>query len=264
MRLLVAAICLLTSAQASAGAYMEIADKDLDNANRPVRTNKIWAQDGAARMETQGHVVIFKSETMYMIDDAKKQYTMLDKAQVERMASQMTAMQAQAAERMKQLPPEQRAQMEKMMAQNGMAPGGAPKAERTLKQTSRTDNVNGKACTVWEASEGPTKTQELCVAPYSAVAGSQDFIAAVKGIGKMVESMKLPESMRDRQAEAFKDVDKLGGVPVLTRDFEGGKAVREHRLVTSRSESVPATSFAPPAGYKAQPMPELGAPGARP
>ncbi|MBC7793622.1 MAG: hypothetical protein H7Z43_07925 [Clostridia bacterium] len=271
MRFAVAAVCLFTSSRAFAGAYMEVADKDLADTKAPPRTSKIWAQGGNTRMEANNGTVIFKSNVMYIVNDADKKYMVIDKTAVDKMSKQMSQVRAQADEHMKNVPPEQRAKMEKMMAQNGLAPPVSdPKPARTLKQTSRTASENGKSCAVWEAHEGDVKVQELCVAPMSAVAGSQELITAFKSVGNMFEGMKVPGQAV--QADPFQDFERLNGIPVVTRDFEGGKAVREHRLVTARAESVPAASFEPPAGYKAEQMPttfgESGTgghhPGARP
>lgn len=255
MRIAIAIGCLLVSSRAFAGAYMEMASKHLDDPSRGEKlNNKLWAQSGNARIESNGGVIIFKSGTVYVVNGEKKKYMVVDKAAMERMSGQMEAARAQAAEAMKNMPPEQRAQMEKAMAAQGMPTG--QKLERTLKQTSKTETYNGRPCTVWEASEGGQKKQELCVVPMSGVQGGQEVVDTFKTIGKMFENM--PGSSGAASADAFRDLEKLGGVPVITRDFQDGKAVREHRIVTSRSETVPASSFEPPAGYTAESLPQFG------
>jgi len=267
MRSLLLVTVLLASSKASAGAYIEMAQKDFDDAKAAPKTNKLWADTGKLRldMEEGKNSVIFKGETMYAIDHASKRVSVIDKQTMEQVGAQMKQMQAQMQERMAQMPPEQRAQVEKMMAQHGGmgAMGNAAPPPRTFKQTSRTEQVAGKPCTIWEVSENGAKVEEMCVAPMNAVTGGAEVLAALKNLGKMFEgiSQQMGGAMGDRMTESWRELDQVKGFPVLTRDFENGKAKSEQRLVTSRTEAVPASSFEPPASYKTE-RPEM--PGQQP
>lgn len=267
MRLLVLAITLLASATASAGAYVEMAQKDLDDAKAPAKTNKLWAEGGKLRldMEQGKNSVIFKNDTMYAVDHTNKRVSVIDKQTMEQVGNQMKQVQAQMQERMAQMTPEQRAQVEKMMAQHGGmgAAGQAPQQpKRELKQTTRTETVAGKPCTIWEVSEEGRKVEEMCIAPMSAVNGSAEVIEALKGLGKMFEGIGNAGA-NARVTQSWRELDQVKGFPVLTRDFENGKAKREQRLVSSRAESVPAASFDPPADYKTEKPQMPGQPPAR-
>lgn len=268
MRLFVVSAVLVASSTAYAGAYVEMAQKDLDDKQAKTKTNKLWADGGKLRldMDEGKNSVIFKSETMYAVDHTKKQVMIIDKQTMEQVGNQMKQAQAMMQERMAQMTPEQRAQMEKVMAQHGGmgAMGGANQPApppRTLKQTSRTETVNGMPCTIWEAYEADVKEEEMCVAPTSAVKGGDEVLASLKELSKMFEGLQkqMGSNMRDRMAQSWRDLDQVKGFPVMTRDFDNGKAVREQRLVTSRSEPVPAASFDPPAGYKTE-KPPVGGP----
>jgi hypothetical protein len=258
MRLFVLGIVLLAASTASAGAYVEMAQKDFDDASAKPKTNKLWADGGKLRldMEEGKNSVIFKNQTMYAIDHANKRVSVIDKQTMEQVGAQMKQAQAQMQDRLALMPPEQRAQVEKMMAQHGGmgAMGNAPQPERTFKPTSRTEQVAGKPCAVWEVSENGAKVEEMCVAPMNTVNGGSEVLAALKDLGKMVESIsqQMGGGLRDRMAQSWRELDQVKGFPVLTRDFENGKAKREQRLVTSRTEPVPAASFDPPSGYKTE------------
>ena len=75
-------------------------------------------------------------------------------------------------------------------------------------------------------------------------------------------SAMLQDFMKDVDAPWLKDaVDKqtanyakIGGIPVLSRHFADGKAVNETTLKSIRTESIPAASFAVPAGYTRREM----------
>ncbi len=260
MRSLLIVTLLLASSRASAGAYIEMAQKDLDDGKAAPKTNKLWAESGKLRldMDEGKNSVIFKNDTMYAVDHPNKRVSVIDKQTMEQVGTQMKQMQAQMQERMAQMPPEQRAQVEKMMAQHGgmgaMGGNAPPPPPRAFKQTSRTEQVAGKPCTIWEVSENGAKVEEMCVAPMNTVNGGSEVLAALKDLGKMFEgvSQQMGGAGRDRMTQSWRELDQVKGFPVLTRDFENGKAKREQRLVTSRSESVPAASFDPPGDYKTE------------
>lgn len=239
-------------ATAHAGVYLESVDKELDGSKAPT-TSKMWFDGGRMRTESAEDTVIFKNQAMYTIDSKTKTYRVLDKATAEKMGAQVAAAKKQMEARMAAMPPEQRKRMEEMMAKLGkggagaMMPG-ARERQRTLKNTGRTETVAGIKCTVWEAFEDGQKDEELCAAPASSVPGGDDVIKTFREISSMLKSFtdKLGSHAAD---EPWRDMETINGVPILTRDFSGGKATSEMRLTVVRKESVPVASFEVPAGY---------------
>jgi hypothetical protein len=146
------------------------------------------------------------------------------------------------------------------MSQMGGAPGGK-QPRREVKSTGRSESVAGFKCTIWEVTLDGEKHQELCSTPASALPGGAEVLATMKEIGEMMEGLTAglgPMAQRSAREE-WKDVAKIGGVPILTRDFDGGKASSEMRLAVIRREPVPASTFEVPAGYKQRTMPKMGA-----
>ena len=244
---------------AHAGVYLESSDKELAG-SKPAATSKMWFEGGRMRTEHTAHdgdleVVIFKNQAMYMVDSKARSYRVMDKTTAEQMGAQVANAKKQMEARMAAMPPEQRKKMEEMMAKMGKgAPGmlpGAPKApQRTLRNSGRTETVAGIKCTIWEAFEDGKKDQELCSAPASALPGGDDVVKTFRDISTMLSS--FTESLGSNRADnqPWHDMDKINGVPILTRDFEDGKAASEMRLTLVRKESVPGASFEVPAGYK--------------
>ncbi len=244
---------------------MEMARKDLIDSKTPDKTSKIWAQDGKIRLDMaqDKQSVIFKDQTMYALDHSQKKCTVVDKATMDQAAPQMASAKQQMDARLAQMPPDQRAQVEKMMAQHGgmggMGPGATP--PRTLKETPRTDTVAGVSCKIWEVSVNNVKDQELCVAPVGSVKGGEEMLSSFKNMAKLFDGMR-GQMGGDKMNQVWGDLDTIKGIPVLTRQFEDGKAVSEHRMLTSKSESVPSSSFDPPADYKVEKPSFAGGPGA--
>ena len=99
----------------------------------------VWKQ---GKEKPSGAHMIFDAEkqTLWMIDDKDKSYTIIDKATLDQMAKQMDQASAQMQEMMAKLPPEQRRMMEKQMAKlKGDA--GPEQGERKVTQDGRVDDV---------------------------------------------------------------------------------------------------------------------------
>ena len=261
----------LLCAAAHAGVYLESVDRELDGSKAPA-TSKMWLDGGRMRTERTEHdgnveVVIFKNQAMYTLDSKSKSYRVIDKAAADQMGAQVANAKKQMEARMASMPPEQRKKMEEMMAKMGkggagaMLPGAPKPPPRTLKNSGRTETVAGVKCTIWEAFEGDRKEQELCAAPAGSVPGGDDVMKTFRDMSAMLSS--FTESLgRDRtDNQPWHDMDKINGVPILTREFDEGKASSEMRMTVARKESVPGASFEVPAGYKEKKL-DLGHPGA--
>jgi uncharacterized protein YneF (UPF0154 family) len=262
MRMLAFLTLALASTAASAGVYLETHDVELGvKPAPPPEVSKIYFDGGRMRSnDADGDGAIFKNKTIYALKSGDKTYTMVDKATMDRMGGQLAEARKKMEAQLAGMPPERRAMMEQMMSQMGGAPGGK-QPRREVKKTGRSESVAGFKCTIWEVTLDGEKHQELCSTPASALPGGAEVLATMKEIGEMMEGLTAglgPMAQRSSKEE-WKDVAKIGGVPILTRDFDGGKASSEMRLAVIRSQPVPASTFEVPAGYKQRTMPKMGA-----
>ncbi|MEJ1966321.1 MAG: hypothetical protein WDO56_34125 [Gammaproteobacteria bacterium] len=259
----------LLGAAAHAGVYLESLDKELDGSETP-KTSKMWFDGGRMRTERPGHegdlqVVIFKNQAMYTVDSKSKSYRVIDKATAGQMGAQVANAKKQMEARMAAMPPEQRKKMEEMMAKMGkggaaaMLPGAPKPSPRTLRNSGRTETVAGIKCTLWEAFEDGQKQEELCAAPAGSLPGGDDVMKTFRDISTMLSSFTESLGSGRTGNQPWNDMDKINGVPILTRDFDNGKASSEMRLTVVRKESVPAASFDVPEGYKEKKL-DLGHP----
>jgi hypothetical protein len=244
-------------ATANAGVYLESVDKELDGSDAPA-TSKMWFDAGRMRTERteadgDKDIVIFKDQALYTLEPKSKSYRVIDKASAEKMGAQVAAAKKQMEARMAAMPPEQRKRMEEMMAKLGkggagaMMPGAKPR-QRMLKNTGRTETVAGIKCTVWEAFEEGEKDEELCAAPAGSVPGGDEMMKTFREVSAMLSA--FTDSLGSHEShEPWRDLETINGVPILTRDFDDGKATSEMRLTVVRKESVPGSSFEVPAGY---------------
>jgi hypothetical protein len=243
----------MTTGAVHAGTVLEIVNRDL--ANKTESSAKTYAQDGKMRIETGGpqdSFAIFRDETIYTFDPQQKTYVAMDRATIKQLADQLNPALKMLQEQMANMSPEQRAQMEQML---GTKLPSAKEPVEEVRKTSRTASFAGHSCTYSEILQDGALQAEACVVPAASLKGSKELydvaIRVSALLRDMVDSIDLPmlKQMANRQMENF---DKLGGVPVHTRTFDGGQAVQEATVKAIRNEAVAASAFDIPAGYKKQ------------
>jgi hypothetical protein len=235
----------IAAGTASAGAYLESATSKPGSKESP-QINKLWFDGGRMRSESSGKgdaITLFKSGAMYIIDPASKSYRVMDKASIDQMAAKLGEARKKMEASMAGMPPERRAQMEKMMGQMGAGPA----RKRTLKNTGRTETVAGIKCTVWESSVAGQKEDELCAAAPGSVPGGNDMLKTLREVGALFQG--FTETFSGSGDNAWRDLDTIKGIPIATRTFSEGKLTSENKLSVARSEAVPGTRFDVPAGY---------------
>ena len=120
------ALFALACSTISAGVVIEMEEMDSGSTGeRP--THKIYAQGQMLRMDP--HVegssddlsVIFRDEKLWIVNHSDRTCQTVDKETMEQLSSQVNAALKQVEAQLSQLPPEQRAMMEKIM--KGKLPG---------------------------------------------------------------------------------------------------------------------------------------------
>jgi hypothetical protein len=248
---------LTTAGVAHAGTKLETVNRDLSGGR--TTTINTWAQGGMMRVETQPteSMMIFKDDTIYAISHKDKTYVAMDRATMKRMAEQINPHLKMLQEQMKNMSPEQRAQMEKML---GRSLPGTEESKQEIKRTSRNDKISGYSCTFVEVRENGVLTDEMCIAAGSALKGSADLLAAAKKMTAVMEdmmaSMDAPwlKQMAQKQMQNF---EALGGIPVLSRHFVDGKPQSETTVNNISNETLAAALFEIPAGYTKKDMMSL-------
>ena len=224
------------------------------------QTSQIQIEKTRMRAEVPGpagisQIVIFDNtaQVMRMIDAPNKSYTELTKSEVDRAAEQMSGAMATMQERMKSMPPEQRAQLEAVMRGRGAA--GAAAAPKTAYRKGGTDRVGKWTCQKYDGYEGEKKVSEICtVEPGVLGVTPADF-----------EITKQLASFFQRLSPAASSQVLTIGSPEL--GFSG-IPVRSHLSIGARETTIEITevtrkafaddSYAVPAGFQKRPSPFAG------
>jgi hypothetical protein len=243
----------LATQAASAGVYVELVDRDIASGKTQL-SQKMYVQNGLGRfVDAEGRSTLIKDGTLYIIDDADKSYVAFDKATMEQLAKKINGAMAQMKEQLAKLPPDQRAQMEQMM------PGMTEEKKWVVDavDTGKSDKVDGRACRIWDIKRNGELDDQLCVVPYTALPGKENFQAMFANFAKVFEEMaKSVPMLSGMMTNEFGAQAKVNGFPVRTRAYEDGRLGNtEHSMSVWREEAIPASMFTVPAGYKQKQMP---------
>ncbi|MEO8064452.1 MAG: DUF4412 domain-containing protein [Pseudomonadota bacterium] len=254
---------ILIASSAIAGVRVESVTRDIKTQAQQGEMQTVLLQNGMVRVKgNTGGSMILKGSSMIIIDDKKKQYREMSKEDMKKMANQAGAVMSQMQERMKNMTPEQRAMMEKMMG-NQMpggagAMGGAAKADvYAAKDLGKSATVEGRKCQLWSMSRNGKLAQELCVVPFNSLPGNEDFAKAFKELAEAFADMASAVPGADQTAKAYAAIN---GYPVRTRYYESDGKFRATENVMTKwvAETLPASTFEVPAGYKKMEMPKMG------
>lgn len=199
--------------------------------------------------------MIFRGDknVMWVVNDAKKSYQVMDEATIDRMAGQMSDARAQMQARLAQMPPERRAQAEAMMKRFENGTPNASKVE--YRKMPGTKMINGHLCSLYDSYYGKDLQAHLWVAPYSALNLTPGDAAVFQKMGRFFE--KLTTAMGGKQQQDYVPMHELGGLPLLSQDVDDGKITSETQIESVSRAPIAAGTFDVPAGYKMEAMPEM-------
>jgi hypothetical protein len=201
-------------------------------------------------------------DRMVMLDKSKNEYREVDKQTMDQLAQQMQGAMAQLQEQLKNMPPEQRAMVEKMM--KGKMPQAAAAAPpvRTVYKATGSGNVNGFACTKYEGTRNGEKTAELCAAQPSQLkfspADFQVFDKMREFTASLQSAFKNSPFSSATVGNSFTDPG-YQGFPVEDVTFANGKPSFKTDLKSAQQASFTDADFSTGNAKKVEmPMPGRG------
>jgi hypothetical protein len=261
--LLVVAVCALTSPLRAAQGVLIV---EQTTAGDKVQTSRIRIEPERMRAEVAGaagatQVVIFDGtkQVMWIVDESRKSFTEMTKADVDRMGGQMNDMMAKMQEQLKSLPPAQRAQIEAMMKGRGGAgmPGMGAAAEQTEYKRTGTARVGAWTCVTYDAVRGGEKVAELCtVRPEDLGFTPADF-AVSRQLAEFFKAL-MPQGADSLFRIGTPEDQGFSGVPVRRTIVAGPQRTTTEVVEVSR-QTFADDLFTVPAGFTRQAMPSAPA-----
>lgn len=212
-------------------AGVKIVSENTDLATKKVTTDTILLDANRMRLDfDNGRAMMFLTDggrnRIVILDKDKKQYQEIDEQTMQQMAQQMSGVTAQMDAAMKNMTPEQRAMMEKMMKgkiPQAAAPAAAPKTVYTAKGSG---SVNGFSCTKYEGMRGAEKVADLCAGvPAQLKLSASDMQIFEKmrqfaaGLTSSLANLPVRVNVPTGSLESGYE-----GFPIQRTDFENGQA----------------------------------------
>jgi hypothetical protein len=237
-------VLILTACQAFAqGAYSESQISGGFAGNQPT-TQKMYYMPKMAKVvdENNQHVAIIRldREMLYSIEPAKKEYSEMTFAELEKEMQKASAKMADMQKQMQGMPPEQRAMVEKMLG------NATDKTPVTVTPGSETRTISGFSCKKYTLQRGEKTVVTVWatkdITGYEAI--RKDWDQVQKRLMAMV-----PGGARGI-AEAMANVPGFA----IETSMEGGM---KNVVTKFEKRSVPTSEFEVPAGYKKVKNPSL-------
>jgi len=254
-----AAVALLCSpALAGVVIEMEVAES---GSSGQAEMDTVYAQGEMLRVDPhprkggKSQSVIFRDETLWIVDHGKKVCQRLDKKDMEELSAQVGAAMKEMEAQLANMPPEQRAMVEKMMKDKmpgGMAGMGQEAPPRRM-EVGAGEQIGEYSCTVRTAYAGDEKVWEVCAAEgvnegawteamtaFGAMSGFMDELRKAFQQGPLAGILESP----------YYDMKEIGGLPVRVRTFRNGQMESEAILRSLNRQELEDDVFSIPDGYK--------------
>ncbi len=254
-------VFVLTSPGAVAGVVMDMITKD--GSGQQTEASKIYAQSEMVRIDRVGGnngaqmSMIFRDDIFLMINHNDKTYAVIDDAMLEQIGSRISSAMQQMEAQLAQIPPEQRAMVEKMMQgqMQGMLPQqDAASTPRLRVERGESSEWKSYPCVKYSVYTGEVKSEEICAASHNAIEGVDDVM---QGFRKMSEFLKkltesLPAAFGGMAENPMNMLEQIDGFPVHTLHFENGELRGETSLDSVTEQMLEESMFVAPAGYAKQ------------
>jgi hypothetical protein len=199
-------------------------------------------------------IVVFDGpqQILRTINVDRKSYTEMTKADADRIGAQVTMAMDAMKEKMAQLPPEQRAKMEAMMAKFGvMGPTAASAATRPEYRRAGSDKVGKWPCDKYEGFRNGEKVSEVCtVEPKTLGLTTADFDIS-KQVAAFFQKL-LPQGEEQMVGIGTLETQGFAGIPVRRIRYQAGKPQMTSEVTEVSRQTFAASSYDVPAGFQKQ------------
>ncbi len=234
-------------------------------AKKTISSQKIWIEKDriCLNLYSEGNkeaLFIYRKDkdAIYMVDIAGKSYTEMTRADLKKMGERLQEAKAQMQAAMKNVPPEQRAMIEKMMGGQMANPEVKTPAKTEFKKSGNS-KVGPYAVTEYEVFDGGVKTALAYVTDYSSIQLSREDFSVLKDLSnfyqEFAQSLSFGALSKFRDMEKFQGIDAFPGFPVrmITLDSTGKEGMRVE-LADIKKTTIPASQFDVPAGFEKKNM----------
>ena len=260
---------LVVPGLAGAGVVYDVEVRPLDQTNMALASpgataavpivTQYFSDEGKVRVggPNAKMVYLFKDGIMYAIDNSSRAVHLLKHATLSQVSTHYTDAVKQLEAAAAGAPADQRAEAERKAADmKAVSDRLLQPVPRDYRITSRFESADGRACRIWEERENGAKRLELCVAPLTSVQGSADILNGMKTLSQFRQGSNFAFGVDFGLSDWWPDIARLGGVPLLIREYKYDSVVSEILLTAIRQGVPKALLLDLPDGYQVQDGPD--------
>ena len=254
---------------AMAGVVVTSTQTDMDT--KQAKPTTVYIDTDRMKIVNPDNIMIFRGDLnrAWFIEPQKRTYMEWTPETMQQMAGQMAGANAQMAAAMAQmqaelakLPPEQRAQMEAMMAgRGGLAGlaggrGGAPAAPQvSYTRAGGSKTVAGWSCDQYRKTVNGRQEEDLCIARIAATGFSQADFQVFDRFSAFMSPVTSQPAVPKNDIMNWNDMNKaigFQGVPLDTVMYSGGRPNMQQTVNKAERTAIPASTYELPAGLTKQ------------
>jgi hypothetical protein len=248
-------LTMVVSTIAGAGVYLVNEVKPADGTGETMEQTALVGDD-AMRLDMQsdeGSVTfIFRRDRdlFWLIQGDRGSYLEINREDLKRMKAEMDRAFEMMEEQLKDLPPEQREMVEKMMKEKMPHRPETP----TFKKVASGVNVGSWKCDQYTGSVGERKTVDVWTVGWNELKVDENAFEVMRAMGDFLGEV-VPEStilfrVGSRKTPEDTDSEDYYGLPVKVVSYENGKTVSTVRLTQIETRDFPQETFDLPGGLK--------------
>lgn len=270
-RVWISALFVFASTPVHGGVLLSVENRSLDG-SLPARVTSEIAIDGkrvridhkAPDRTSQGTVIYLgEPKQLIVVDHKGNTFRVLtpqsSRALSNEMDRRMEEARRQMEARLSQLPPQQRAVMEKMMRQHTTQASPRPKATAApaveIKDTGIRQTIKGYPTKKYEVWRQNRKIREMWVTDWKSAGVEREELRIFKEMNQFQQDLYASLNQdpgAGRNDEAFDEFRQVDGLPIQVTEYDGTTRTRETLLQAVKRRRFDDSFFAPPKGYEAK------------
>lgn len=192
---------------------------------------------------------------VWMLDHDDQSYIEVDQETTAGIARSLDNVNKELRGRLDALPADQRAAAEKLLNQTLGPSSEVKRPEVVIVPTGGSETLEGTDCRVFDVLRDGERVADVCKAEFAALGVGAETLSAVGDLSTFLRetvTSLAPKSVRGQGLDALDSFERIDGVPLRVRAYEGGTAVRQSRIRDLETLDFPASDFRVPDNYSKQ------------
>jgi len=200
-------------------------------------------------------VYLADQRRVWLLDHADRSYFEVDQQTTAGIARSLDNVNKELRARLGRLPADQQKAAEKLLNDTLGPSSEARRPEVVVVPTGDSETLEGTNCRVFDVMRDGELVADVCKAEFADVGVGADTLSAVGDLSVFLRetvTSLAPKRVRGQGLDALDSFERIEGVPLRIRAYEGGTPVRQSHVRDLEQRDFPDTDFSVPPGYSRQ------------